>query len=197
LTDLYLMSALTEPTSAAATDDFVAALAGLAPDGPVAALRAFRADTTRYTQGSHDALFSNEVADLTLRERLYAAWYAALLSRSERTAQAYRERLLALHTEAGNGADATSLLLDAIAQHRTEPAGTVGTLANTYPRLAAILVHTEALVLRPADTGRSALAPLQAAGLTTGAIVALAQLVAFVTYQVRVVVALRALEAQA
>jgi CMD domain protein len=191
------MPALTEPTSAAATDDFVATLAGLAPNGPVAALRAFRADATRYTQGSHDALFSHEVADLTLRERLYAAWYAALLSRSERTAQAYRERLLALDAQAGNEADATGLLLDAIAQHRTAPTGTVGTLISADPRLAAILVHTEALVLHPADTGKFALAQLQAAGLTTGAIVALAQLVAFVTYQVRVVAALRALEAQA
>lgn len=194
------MSALTEPTSAAATDDFVAALAGLAPDGPVAALRAFRAEATRYTQGSHDALFSNDVAELTLRERLHAAWYAALLSRCERTAQAYRERLLALEAETETGADATSAALDAIARHRTAPAGTVETVetvVKTDPRLAVILVHTEALVLHPAETGKSALAVLQAAGLTTGAIVALAQLVAFITYQVRVVAALRALEARA
>jgi CMD domain protein len=191
------MSALTEPASAAATDDFVAALAGLAPDGPVAALRAFRAEATRYTQGSHDALFSNDVADLTLRERLHAAWYAALLSRCERTAQAYRERLLALGAETEAGADATSAALDAIARHRTGPATTVETVVKTDQRLAAILVHTEALVLHPAETGKSALAALQAAGLTTGAIVALAQLVAFVTYQVRVIAALRALEARA
>jgi CMD domain protein len=191
------MSALTEPASAAATDDFVAALAGLAPDGPVAALRAFRAEATRYTQGSHDALFSNDVADLTLRERLHAAWYAALLSRCERTAQAYRERLLALGAETEAGADATSAALDAIARHRTGPATTVETVVKTDQRLAAILVHTEALVLHPAETGRTHLATLQAAGLTTTAIVALSQLVAFVTYQGRVVAALRALEATA
>lgn len=192
------MSSLTDRTSAAAADDFVAALAGLAPDGPVAALRAFRDDATRYTQGSHDALFSNDVVDLTLRERLYAAWYAALLSRSDGTAQAYRERLLALETASETDdetdADATSTVLEAIAQAR--PAS-VGTVVTTDARLAAILVHTEAVVVQPAATGKSALSALQAAGLTTRAIVALSQLVAFVTYQVRVVAALRALEAQA
>ncbi len=190
-----MSSSLTDHTSTAATDDLVAALAGLAPDSPVAALRAFRGDATRYTQGSHDALFSSDVVDLTLRERLYAAWYAALLSRSEQTAQAYRKRLLALEPAAGPDAETdahtTSALLDAIAQHRTAPDVTAD------PRLAAILVHTEALVLQPAATGKPALSALQAAGLTTRAIVALAQLVAFVTYQVRVVAALRALEARA
>ncbi|MFM0295219.1 MULTISPECIES: CMD domain protein [Paraburkholderia] len=186
-----MSSSLTDHTSTAATDDLVAALAGLAPDSPVAALRAFRSDATRYTQGSHDALFSSDVVDLTLRERLYAAWYAALLSRSEQTAQAYRDRLLALEPDAETGAHATSALLDAIAQHRT------GRDVTADPRLAAILVHTEALVLQPAATGKPALSALQSAGLTTRAIVALAQLVAFVTYQVRVVAVLRALEARA
>jgi len=173
----------------AASDDFVAQLAGLAPDGATAALRAFRADATRYTQASHDALFSNDVTDLTLQERLIAAWYAALLSRATQTAQAYRERLLAL---AAADSAATHVLLDTIAQHHALP---VQTIADK--RLAAILVHTEALVVNPAATGQAALSQLQAAGLTTRAIVALSQLVAFVTYQVRVVAALRALEANA
>ncbi|MFM0393436.1 CMD domain-containing protein [Paraburkholderia phytofirmans] len=173
----------------AASDDFVAQLAGLAPNGAVAALRAFRADATRYTQGSHDALFSNDVTDLTLQERLIAAWYAALLSRASHTAQAYRERLLAL---AAADSAATHALLDAIAQHHELPVETV-----VDKRLTAILVHTEALVVNPAATSQAALSELQGAGLTTRAIVALSQLVAFVTYQVRVVAALRALEANA
>jgi CMD domain protein len=180
--------------SAIAADDFVAQLAGLAPDGPTAALRAFRGDATRYTQGSHDALFSSDVADLTLRERLYAAWYAALLSNAGQTALAYRERLLALEPAADAQIETTNSQLDAIAGQR---AVAVASIATTDRRLAAILLHTEALTLRPAATGKPALATLQAAGLTTRAIVALAQLVAFVTYQVRVVAALRALEARA
>ena len=186
------MSPLTDPQPAATTGDFVAQLAGLAPDGAVAALRAFRGDTTRYTQGSLDALFSSDVADLTLCERLYVAWYAALLSRSEQTAHAYRELLLSHQADV----EATGRLLDAIAQHRSKAVGIAATVAAD-PRLAAILAHTEVLVTQPVAAGRSALVALQAAGLTTGAIVALSQLVAFVTYQVRVVAALRAMEATA
>jgi CMD domain protein len=183
------MSSLPDHRSPAASDDLVAQLAGLVPDGHVAALRVFRADATRYTQGSHDALFSSEVTDLTLRERLFVAWHAARLSRADQSAQAYRARLLAL--DAADSA-ATHALLDAIAQHRELPFET-----NADKRLAAILAHTEVLVLHPATTGQAALAALLAAGLTTRAIVALAQLVAFITYQVRVVAALRALEAKA
>ncbi|RZF27325.1 CMD domain protein [Paraburkholderia sp. UYCP14C] len=188
------MSSSADSLSATATDDFVAQLAGLAPDGATAALRAFRGDATRYTQGSHDALFSTEVADLTLRERLYAAWYAALLSNAEQTALAYRERLLAPASAADAQTETTNSRLDAIAGQR---AVALASIAKTEPRLAAILLHTEALTLRPAATGKPALSTLQAAGLTTRAIVALSQLVAFVTYQVRVVAALRALEAKA
>jgi CMD domain protein len=189
------MSSLIDTQPAASTDDLVARLAGLAPDGPVAALRAFRGDATRYTQGSLDALLSNDVTGLTLRERLFSAWYAALLSRSEQTAHTYAERLLSLDVDAD--APATRRLLDAIAQHRTESPQAVATLVSTDPRLAAILVHTGSLVSQPAAAGQPALAALKAAGLTTPAIVALSQLVAFVTYQVRVVAALRALEATA
>ncbi|EEA00802.1 conserved hypothetical protein [Burkholderia sp. H160] len=188
------MSSFADSLPVTLADDFVAQLAGLAPDGATAALRAFRGDATRHTQGSHDALFSNDVADMTLRERLYAAWYAALLSNAEQTALAYRGRLLALAAATEAEVAATNSLLDAIAEHRAAP---IASIASTDERLTAILLHTEALTLRPAATGKPALATLRAAGLTTRAIVALSQLVAFVTYQVRVVAALRALEARA
>ncbi|MFM0739647.1 CMD domain protein [Paraburkholderia xenovorans] len=179
---------------AGTANDLVAQLAGLAPDSPVAALREFRGDTTRYTQGSHDALFSDDVVDLTLRERLYAAWYAALLSNADQAAQAYRERLLALPTD---NRDATSSLLDAITEQRALPTESFAALDNRVKRLAAILIHTEAVVQHPSTVGKPALESLQAAGLTTRAIVALSQLIAFVTFQVRIVAALRALEANA
>ncbi len=150
-------------------------------------LRVFRGDISRYTQGSHDALFATDVADLTLRERLFAGWYAALLSKAERTATAYRERLLALPSAHADAAE-TGALLAGIGG---------GELAPRDERLAAILRHTEVLVLHPATSSRTGLASLHAVGLTTRAIVTLSQLVAFVTYQVRVVAALRALEATA
>ncbi len=166
--------------------DLVAQLAGLSPEDSVAALRAARADATRYTQGSHDALFSADVLDLTLTERLYAAWYAAWLTPSVPAAQAYRARLLAVDDDAA----ASAALLDKI-----EARGINAIEAPINPRLATILAHTHALITQPVATGKPELTPLQAAGLSTRAIVALAQLVAFVSYQVRVVAALQALKA--
>jgi CMD domain protein len=170
--------------------DLVSQLAGLSADGSVAALRAARADATRYTQGSHDALSSPDVADLTLTERLYAAWYAAWLTPSVAAAQSYRDRLLA----ASDDPSASAAVLDVLAA-RGLTAAAAAIDAAGGPRLAAILAHTHALITRPATTGKPELTALQSAGLTTRAIVALAQLVAFVSYQVRVVTALKALNA--
>ncbi|WGS52709.1 CMD domain protein [Paraburkholderia sp. D15] len=183
----------TQPLPLSPDTDLVSRLAGLSPGGNVAALRAARADATRYTQGSHDALFSADIVDLSLNERLYAAWYAASLTQSVAAANAYRERLLA--TDADSAENITERL-SAITLHG--PAG-IASLASSSSaagsaRLAAILHHTRALITQPAATGKSELAALLSAGLTTRAIVALAQLVAFVSYQVRVVVALKALD---
>nr|WKF61867.1 hypothetical protein HUO10_006399 [Paraburkholderia busanensis] len=182
----------TQPLPLSPDTDLVSRLAGLSPGGNVAALRAARADATRYTQGSHDALFSADIVDLSLNERLYAAWYAASLTHSVAAANAYRERLLA--TDADSVENITERL-SAITLHG--PAG-IASLASSSAagsaRLAAILHHTRALITQPAATGKSELAALLSAGLTTRAIVALAQLVAFVSYQVRVVVALKALD---
>jgi CMD domain protein len=179
---------LSPATAPAIATDLVSQLAGLRADSPVAALRAARADATRYTQGSHEALFSPDVVDLTLIERLYAAWYAAWLTPSA-AAQSYRERLLT----ATDDPSASAAVLDAIAARGLDAPASIDAVGS--PRLAAILAHTHALITRPAPTGNDELRSLQSAGLTTRAIVALAQLVAFVSYQVRVVAALKALSA--
>lgn len=182
-------------------DDFVAQLAGLAPDGAVAALRAKRADATRHTQGSLDALLAADLDDFPLAERLAAAAFAATLTHADEAARAYRERLLAL---GDSGRDAAVLLdrfVETAANDAHAPA-TVDALAEAAVpgRLVAILAHTRAVTEAPAQTaanGPAALAALQRAGLSTRAIVTLSQLIAFVAYQVRVVAALRALEGRA
>jgi CMD domain protein len=168
--------------------DLVAQLAGLAPDDSVSALRAARADATRFTQGSHDALFSEDVANLTLTERLFAAWYVAWLTPAPEAAQMYRVRLLATVEDT----QTTAEWLDILSARGLDGFKAVETQAG--PRLSAILTHTHALITQPAATGKTALSALQTTGLTTRAIVALAQLIAFVSYQVRVVAALQALK---
>ena len=57
-------------------------------------------------------------------------------------------------------------------------------------RTAAILAHAERLATVPGSATKAHLAALGAAGLNSRDIVALAQLVAFVAYQVRVAVGL-------
>jgi CMD domain protein len=183
----------TDPTIEhhSATPDLVAQLAGLSPDDSVSALRAARSDATRLTQGSHDALFSDDVADLTLTERLFAAWFAAWLTPAPQAAQLYRTRLLATVEDT----QTTATWLEILSARGLDGFKAVETQAG--PRLNAILAHTHALITQPAATGETALSALQAAGLTTRAIVTLAQLIAFVSYQVRVVAALQALKSSA
>lgn len=170
--------------------DFVDELAGLAPHGAVSALRAARADATGFTQGSYDALFDPRATGLSLDERLAAASYAAHLSSAPLAAQAYRERLAAQHSAHRTEALA---LLD---QLLTSDAFEIDTAAGSG-RLAVILAHTRALALLDPHPDQAALLRLKDAKLSTAEIVALSQLVAFISYQVRVVAALRALEATA
>ncbi|MCC8395370.1 hypothetical protein LJ656_22535 [Paraburkholderia sp. MMS20-SJTR3] len=177
----------TEVKPTPAPEDDTARLAGIAPAGAVAALRAARADATRYTQGSFDALFDARATGLSLAERLAAASYAAGLSAAPEAARAYRERLLA----SGSSADGAIAALDRFVADGVTHANAADT------RLGAILTHTHALATLSPSADRSALLRLKQAGLSTPDIVALSQLVAFVTYQVRLAAALRALEATA
>ncbi|PWD52246.1 CMD domain protein [Serinibacter arcticus] len=62
------------------------------------------------------------------------------------------------------------------------------------PRLAAALTHAALLVQRPRESSPQALAALLAAGWSRTEIVTLSQLVAFLTYQVRVVAGLAVLK---
>jgi CMD domain protein len=174
-------------------DDTVAQLAGLGPHGEVAALRAHRADATRYTQASLDALLDADVDDLPLAERLAAAAYAATLTRGEPLARLYRERLATLGADGTQAAAVLTTLIDADVAH----VDANDALRGAPARIAAILAHTRAVTATPAQTaenGPAALATLQRAGLSTRAIVVLSQLIAFVAYQARVVAALRVLE---
>lgn len=169
--------------------DDTARLAGIASTGSVAALRAARADATRYTQGSFDALFDPSATGLSLDERFAAAGYAAALSAAPDATRAYRERLLALGSSAESAIGALGGFIAEGVAHANA--------ADTDVRLAAILTHTHALTTLNPNPEKSALLRVKHAGLSTPEIVALSQLVAFVTYQIRVVAALRALEATA
>ncbi|OMG71175.1 CMD domain-containing protein [Burkholderia ubonensis] len=170
---------MTESTTPAAAPDTIDAVAGLRDGGRTAALRRARDKVRLHTQLSEAALFDPALPGLSLAERLHAARYVARRSNADALAAIYRERLLNAGGTAHDIARADDEAFDALPN-----------------RLGAILAHARRLTLAPAAAGAADLAALKASGLTTPAIVALSQLVAFVAYQLRVIAATRALQAR-
>ncbi|HEY4026102.1 MAG TPA: alkylhydroperoxidase domain protein [Candidatus Dormibacteraeota bacterium] len=166
--------------------DVLNALAGIAATSPVLALRQQRHEATAHAQGSYDALFrppdpggvgSLERAAVALR---VAAWHdeAGLVDH-------YRQLLSA----AGEGGEE---LAGAI----VTGAGGAGGVAvrdgggDLAARLRAELDHADLLATHPVDARPEHLAALTAAGLTVRDIVTVSQLIAFVSFQARVLAGL-------
>jgi CMD domain protein len=158
--------------------DIVDVVAGLSPGSPLATLRRQREAFVRHTQGSHDVLIAPaDPAGVNLLERAVAALRVASIEHDTALMEHYRTRLQQI------GADA-----------QTIGAAEQGTASkDLQPRLAAILDHVALVAAAPGTATRERLDALRQAGLTPRDIVTLAQIVAFVSYQVRVVAGLRAL----
>jgi uncharacterized protein YciW len=136
--------------------DLLEAIIGVAPDSVLSHLRAQRPDIVRHTQGSYDVLLKPvDPGGLSLAERALVASHAAELSGHVGLARHYRS-LLADRGEPPNSERRETLL-----RHVTR--------VTTAPR-TALPEHIEML---------------RAAGLDARDIVALTQIVAFVSYQVR------------
>ncbi|MBN3783973.1 hypothetical protein G3O06_41665 [Burkholderia sp. Ac-20345] len=171
---------MTESITPAAAPDTIDAVAGLRDGDAVAALRRARDKVLLHTRLSEAALFDPALPDLSLTERLHAARYVAQKSNAPALADTYRKRLV----DAGGS-------LDDIARADADA-------FDALPRrIGAILAHAHLLTRAPVDARPADLDALKSAGLTTPAIVALSQLVAFVAYQLRVAAAAQALQARA
>lgn len=169
-----------QATEYRAADDLVDRIVGLRPGQRTYEVRHQREKVAAATQGSYEALFSHALdGDISLTERLLVALYACRLTPSTELATHYRERLLAV------GCDAALIEM----ADRGEP----GDFAN--PRMAAMLQFTRTLVEDPVEGDKAALLALPAAGISTPAVVALSQLIAFLSYQVRLVAGLKAMKA--
>ncbi|RDI23367.1 alkylhydroperoxidase domain protein [Pseudacidovorax intermedius] len=169
-------------TSAASTPtvpDLIDALVPLADGAPLHAVRHQRDKVVAATQGSHARLFDPALPGLSLAERLLAAHEIARRAGVTVLADHYRTQLLALGTPTA----AQQAALDG------EPVPTEDA------RLAEILRFTIALADKPVEGDQAALLRLPAAGIDTPAVVALAQLIAYVAYQLRVLAGLQALAA--
>jgi alkylhydroperoxidase domain protein len=150
-------------TTPATEADLISTLAGVAPDSALAELRAQRPEAMRHAQGSYLALFAGDAP--------------SDLSRAERLAVA--AHVARLHADAEAAAQYAGLL-----DQYAAPSG---------GRWTALTRHADLLALRPVEARPDHLQGLAAAGLGTTAIVTLSQVIAFVSFQVRVLAALRLL----
>jgi uncharacterized protein YciW len=149
--------------------DVIDRAAGLAPGDPLHAARRFRAKVVEATQASHDALLQQPVDGVSTADRLRVARHVCTIAGATTLARHYEELL----TRAPDGD------------------------APPSPALPAMLAFAATLTTDPRTGDRAALEQLRAAGLGDAAIVALAQLVAFLSYQLRVVAGLRTMRTSA
>ena len=147
--------------------DVIDLAAGLAPGDPLHAARRFRAKVVEAMQASHDALLMQPVPGLSTADRLRVAVHVCTVAGA--------------HSLAAHYAD----LLSSAADKDAPPSRA----------LPAMLQFAETLTNDPRLGDSTVLASLKVAGLDDAAIVALAQLVAFLSYQLRVVAGLQALRA--
>ncbi|RUR68078.1 CMD domain protein [Variovorax guangxiensis] len=159
------------------TSDVIDAVVPLTPDQPNWTLRRQREKVLAATQGSYDAMFSPSVEGISVTERLLVALHACCVSKADSLAVHYRDRLVA------EGADAAVVA----AVDAGKPVADA--------RLQAVLAFTGKLIERPIEGDKAAVQSLAASGLSTPAIVAMSQLIAFLSYQIRVAAGLKALAA--
>jgi uncharacterized protein YciW len=157
-------------------------LVGLLPQSQTYAARREREKVVFATQGSEDGLFDPALPGLSVEERLYVALYACLLTPSPDLAAEYESRLQKL------GANLQTILLI-----QKSDIQSIQSIQNA--RLEAILNFTHTLITKPISADKMALSALPKAGLSTPEVVTLAQLISFVSYQVRLAAGLRAMKA--
>jgi uncharacterized peroxidase-related enzyme len=160
------MTTRTDSGPAAAAADVIDTAAGLGPDAALQTARCFRSTVVDATQASHEALLYETVPGLSTADRLRVAVHCCEAAEAHQMAAHYRALLV------------------------QQPAADAST-----PALPAMLTWAGLLTTDPRRGDREALQTLRAAGLADPAIVALAQLVAFLSYQTRVVAGLVAMEA--
>jgi len=158
--------------------DLLDQLAGIAPDSAAAEVRSRRTDVARHTQGSYDVLLTPEdTAGVTPLERALIALRVAIVTPSP-ALKAHYQQLAESH-----GVSAAQLA--AVANF---PAA-----GELTPRQNALLRHTDLLINEPSAASPADIAALKAQNFTARDIVIIAQLIAFLSYQVRVLAGLRLL----
>ena len=170
---------MTSTAPAAVAADLLDSLLHIAPDSALHAVRHAREKVASATQASHALFFAADLDDnLSLSERLWVAYYAAYLTPQPLLSAHYLAQLRALGASEHTRSSIEDGALDALGD----------------ARLGAILRFTRTLIESPVHGDQAALTALQQQGLSTEEIVVLGQLIAFLSYQVRLVAGLGALQ---
>ena len=190
--------------------DVIDALVGITPGSPLDAIRARRPEARAQAQATYRALFTLQApGSVTAQERFAVGEFVAGLHGATAIAVAYAARL----AESGASASLKDAVDAAVKEAKTHgpygayPAGPLSredTAGPVYrvgaatrrvlgPRLAAAFEHVHMLVFHPRDAAPTALQALLEAGWSTTDIVTISQIVAFLSFQIRVVTGLRVL----
>ena len=195
-----------------ATTDIIDTLAGIEPGSALDAIRAKRMQARENAQKSYLSLFEPvDAGEFSLLERAAVAAFVTGLHGESPVASFYRDKLAGI----AGGAALLEAIEAEIARGKTSgpygsfPAGplsvdnTAGLIFRVSAdgksvlgaRLAAAVEHAHLLVFRPRDAASADMKALLTAGWSNTGIVTLSQLVAFLSFQVRVVSGLRTLAA--
>jgi alkylhydroperoxidase domain protein/CMD domain protein len=212
MTELLQETQVPAVAAPASSADVINQLAGIAAGSWLDRLRRTRPETRAQAQKSYEALFeplAPVAARVTPGERHALAAFVAGLHQQPRVADFHLRALQALAPQW------TEIVTQAAAAGRTQgpyghyPAGPLtaenraglefevseAQQAVLGTRLQAALRHAHFLVFHPRDAQPGRLRALEAAGWAADDIVVLSQLVAFLSFQLRVVAGLQVLEA--
>lgn len=151
-------------------ETIVAKAAGISAGSPLAGVLSLRSDILELTENSHEAsLRPNQPGGLAHSERAGLAC---------RIAKRNNEAVLTRHYERmfGVGSQAIS---------------DTGFDGGGDTRLKAIIRHTDLVTLNPKEATADDISALRSAGLDDADIVRLSELIAFLSYQIRVIAGLR------
>ena len=190
--------------------DVIDTLADIAPGSPLDKARVRRTVAREQAQASYLSLFKpSSMGGVSAQERYAVATFVAGLHGQAQAEAFYAAGL----GEAGGSAALKAAIALAVATGKTQgpygayPKGPLSVEDTTGPvyrvaadigltlgrRLVAAFEHTHMLVFHPRDADAASLQALLDAGWSTTDVVTLSQLVAFLSFQIRVVSGLRVL----
>ena len=159
------------------TENTTLLTAGVRPGSRLAEIVAGRSDLMDLTQAAQEAILNPRViGGISGAERVAFACRMARLSGEQMLAEYYEKRL-----------------------RQTSAAAAVGQIADPSfagagdQRLAALIRHVDLVTQSPKNASRDHIAALRDAGIAEADIVRLAEMIAFINYQIRVVAGLRLL----